>query len=93
MRKGVEDGDETVDGVEREGGDGGYVAGGEEGGLDEEEEEDCWSEVRERERAVGVVFLGWEARGRCWGFGGSGSGWRMRACSCFRDGSGERYRR
>ena len=52
MRKGVEDGDQAVDGVEGEGGDGGDVAGAEEGGLQEEEEEEADSGVGEVEGAV-----------------------------------------
>lgn len=63
LREGIEDRDETVDGVEREGRDGGDVAGGEEGSLKEEEEEESGAEVSECERAVGV-FLSQE------GFGG-----------------------
>ena len=39
LGEGVEDRDEAVDSVEGEGGDGGDVAGGEEGRLEEEEEE------------------------------------------------------
>lgn len=40
LGEGVEDRDEPVDGVEAEGGDGRDVAGGEEGGLEEVEEEE-----------------------------------------------------
>lgn len=40
LGEGVEDGDEPGDAVEGEGGDGGDVAGAEEGGLEEEEEEE-----------------------------------------------------
>ena len=48
----VEDGDEAVDGFEGEGGDGGDVARGEEGGLEEVEEEEGDAGVGEGERAV-----------------------------------------
>ena len=50
MGEGVKDGDQAVDGVERKGGDGGDVAGGEEGGLDEVEEEERGSEVGDGQR-------------------------------------------
>ena len=40
LREGVKDGDQARDAVEGEGGNGGDVAGAEEGGLEEEEEEE-----------------------------------------------------
>lgn len=49
---GVEDGEEAVDGVEGEGGEGGDVARGEEGGLEEVEEEEGGAGVGEGEGAV-----------------------------------------
>ena len=52
LGEGVEDGYEAVDGVEREGGEGGDVAGGEEGGLEEVEEEEGDAGVGEGEGAV-----------------------------------------
>lgn len=52
MGEGVEDGYETVDRVEGEGGEGGDVAGGEEGGLEEVEEEEGDAGVGEGEGAV-----------------------------------------
>ncbi len=45
LREGVEDGEQPVDGVEAEGGDGRDVAGGEEGGLEQVEEEEGDAEV------------------------------------------------
>lgn len=54
----VEDGDEAVDGVERKGGDGGDVSGGEKCGLEEEEEEESGAEVGEGEGAVGGLLAG-----------------------------------
>lgn len=52
LGEGVEDWDEAVDGVEGEGGKGGNVAGGEEGGLEEVEEEEGDAGVGEGEGAV-----------------------------------------
>lgn len=52
LGEGVEDGYETVDGVEGEGGEGGDVAGGEEGGLEEVEEEEGDAGVGEGQGAV-----------------------------------------
>jgi hypothetical protein len=58
LRKGVEDGDQAVDGVEGEGGDRGDVAGAEEGGLQEEEEEEADAGVGEGEGAVDAGLEG-----------------------------------
>lgn len=52
LGEGVEDWDEAVDGVEGEGSEGGDVAGGEEGGLEEVEEEEGNAGVGEGEGAV-----------------------------------------
>lgn len=52
MGEGVKDGDEAVDGVEGECRDGGDVACGEEGGLEEVEEEEADAGVGEGEGAV-----------------------------------------
>ena len=60
-----EDWNKPVDAVEAEGGDGGFVAGGEEGGLEKVENEKGGAEVGQCERAVvgwgfGVVRdMGW----------------------------------
>lgn len=52
LREGREDGDEAVDGVEGEGGNGGDVAGGEEGGLQQVEEEEGDAGVGEGEGPI-----------------------------------------
>lgn len=52
LREGVEDGEEAVDRVEGEGGQGGDVARGEEGGLEEVEEEEGDAGVGEGEGPV-----------------------------------------
>ena len=58
MGEGGEDGEEAVDTFEGEGGDGGDVAGGEEGGLDEEEGVEGDAGVGEGEGAVGKLNWG-----------------------------------
>lgn len=58
MGKGVEDWDQSVDGVEAEGGDGSDVASAEEGGLQEKEEEEADAGVGEGEGAVGGGLQG-----------------------------------
>lgn len=65
LAEGVENGDEAVDAVEGERGDGGDVAGAEEGGLQEEEEKEGDAGVGEVEGAV-VVGLSVDC---CRGFG------------------------
>ena len=67
LGEGVEDGEEAVDGVEGEGGDAGDVAGGEEGGLQEEEGEEGDAEVGEGEGAVVIGFGGGWFVQRCRG--------------------------
>ena len=73
MGEGVENRYETVDGVEREGGDGGDVAGREECGLEEVEEEKGDAGVGKGEGAVlRCRWVGGFSRGRlqlcgyCW---------------------------
>lgn len=65
MAEGVEEGDEAIDAIEGKGGDGGDVAGAEEGGLQEKEEEEGNASVGEVEGAV-VVGLSVDC---CRGFG------------------------
>ena len=54
MRIRIKDRNEPVHGVEGEGGDGGLVAGAEEGGLEEKEEEEGDTGIAQRKDAVGV---------------------------------------
>lgn len=74
MAERVEDGDEAVDGIEGEGGYTGDVSGGEERGLQEEEEEQRDASVGEGESAViarlqgGFAVFG-SGSGRCEGAG------------------------
>lgn len=67
----VEDGDEPVDGVKGERGDGGDVAGGEEGRLEEVEEEEGDAAVGEGEGPVGGLAVA-----ICGGSGIFGRGFR-----------------
>ncbi len=52
MGEGIKDRDEAVDTIKGERGEGGDVAGGEEGGLEEVEEEEGGPDVGESEGAV-----------------------------------------